>query len=339
MATKNDSTNLDLVRTVAVLCVFFAHFRDLITGTGAHSSWLFAQMGVLIFFVHTSLVLMLSLERSAPRLQGTALALDFYVRRFFRIYPLSTVCVTLAFVGLVPTSAEPWPWPTYLSNMALTTNLTYSTNMWPVLWTLPLEVQMYMVIPVLFLVLRGRGLAWAFLVWCVAVAGGAILPQYSGRLSIAEYAPCFVSGVIAWRLMRTVRPRVRGTWWPLAFAATTAVFLVAPRYNEEYYRWAFCLVLGVAIPWFEDLRWKPLVAVGRTVAKYSYGIYLSHFPILVFALSFDGLQRWLMMVGLLVVVPVAMFHLVEQPMIDLGRSVAGRLSARRRLRRLVEVSA
>ena len=43
--------------------------------------------GVLLFFVHTSLVLMYSMQRSG--LTGFALMKNFHVRRFFRIYPLS----------------------------------------------------------------------------------------------------------------------------------------------------------------------------------------------------------------------------------------------------------
>ena len=329
MEAKNDSANLDLVRAVAVLCVFVAHFRDQYTGTGAHISWLLGQLGVLIFFVHTSLVLMLSLERSARRLYGTKLAADFYVRRFFRIYPLSVVCVTLAFVGLVPTSPNAWQWPTYLTNLALTMNLTYSEEMWPVLWTLPLEVQMYVALPVLFLCLRGRALGWAFAIWGLAAAAGVIQPHISNRLSIGQWAPCFVAGVVAWRLMRTVRPRVSGAWWPLVFAASWLVWAIAPRHGAEYHRWVFCLTLGCLIPWFSDLRWPPLVAAARTVAKYSYGIYLSHYAVLGFAFSFQGPWRWLILAGLGVLAPVAMFHLIEQPMIDVGRTVAARLGTRR----------
>ncbi len=62
-----DSPNLDFVRAFAVMTVYFGHalqtfhifqvFRRL-------TIFDFAQTGVLIFFVHTSLVLMLSLDRA-----------------------------------------------------------------------------------------------------------------------------------------------------------------------------------------------------------------------------------------------------------------------------------
>jgi peptidoglycan/LPS O-acetylase OafA/YrhL len=324
---RNDSVNLDLIRATAVLCVFFAHFCIQFTEIGGQVPFLFGQLGVVIFFVHTALVLMMSLERSAERLQGTALTVDFYIRRFFRIYPLSVLCVVAAFVGLVPTRAEPWPWSTFWSNLALTMNLTYSDDMWPVLWTLPLEVQMYLVLPALFLFLRGRALGWAFAVWGAMLVVGVIQPHISGRLSLGRFAPCFMAGVIAWRLSRTVRPRWSAVWWPVAFFASWAVWLVAERTTADYYRWAFCLVLGCLIPWFHEIRWAPIVVAARTVAKYSYGIYLSHAVIMSFAFKFEGPARWLVLVSLAVLVPVAMYHMVEEPMIRMGRRVASWLRA------------
>jgi len=54
----------------------------------------FGLFGVLIFFVHTCLVLMYSMERSG--LNGSSLHKDFYIRRVFRIYPLSILAVGVA---------------------------------------------------------------------------------------------------------------------------------------------------------------------------------------------------------------------------------------------------
>ena len=88
------SSNLDLLRSCAVLLVVVAHVigvwrpDDL---PGYHMQAL-GLLGVEFFFVHTSLVLMFSLQRlsaSAPAHQLTT----FLVRRFFRIYPLSVVVV------------------------------------------------------------------------------------------------------------------------------------------------------------------------------------------------------------------------------------------------------
>ena len=318
MASRADDPNLDLIRAVAVLSVFVGHLIG-------RSAWHIAQMGVIIFFVHTSLVLMRSLDRS--RLDGRARLADFYIRRAFRIYPLSMACVTCSFLFL-----GPWTWSQYLSNMALTMNLTFSEDMWGGLWTLPLEIQMYVVLPFLFALLRAAPIWSVIAIWGLAVVLGIAQPIAPGmsRLSVLAFAPCFLGGVIAWRLSRAYAPRVSGAWWPLAFVATFPIFLLATREHHLYYRWAFCLALGLTIPWFGEMRWRGLTWPAKVIAKYSYGIYLSHVIIIVTVFDFglSPLPSWLLLLGAAIVLPLAMYHLIEDPMIRVGRRVAGHLTAR-----------
>ncbi len=107
--------------------------------------------GVLLFFVHTSLVLMYSMQRSG--LRGLALVKNFYIRRFFRIYPLSVLTVLAAVALHLHATGRglafgPRPGALELiSNLLLIQNLTYSVSIVGPLWTLPLEVQMYVLLP------------------------------------------------------------------------------------------------------------------------------------------------------------------------------------------------
>jgi peptidoglycan/LPS O-acetylase OafA/YrhL len=321
---KADNANLDLIRAVAVLCVFFGHLIDIVSGRHLDVTWRFAQMGVLIFFVHTSLVLMLSLERS--RLTGSRLFTDFYVRRAFRIYPLAMTCVVLSFVS--HGFGREWTWRELASNLALTTNLTYTENMVGGLWTLPLEVQMYVVLPVLFVMFRAAPLGFPFLAWITAVCAGIIQPHVSDRLNVLVYSACFMGGVIAWRLSSVFRPRFAGRWWPLAFMATWPVFLFATRDSSMYFAWAFSLVLGLMIPLFAELRSPWLTVPAKIAAKYSYGIYLSHVAVMltVLELGLPGVQRWALFWIVAATAPVLLFHLIEQPMIQVGRRLARALS-------------
>ncbi len=322
-----NSTNLDFIRAVAVLCVFTGHLHGIVTGRNSELAWHFAQIGVLIFFVHTSMVLMLSLERSAG--PGPPSVLKFYLRRFFRIYPLSMACVTIAFLlGVSPTLLHPqrhWTLLEYLSNLALTTNMTFTDNMVGGLWTLPIEVQMYVVLPFLFAFARKRSVVSlvVFLLFIIPLA--MIQPQHFSRLSVVGYAPCFIAGVIAWRGSRTCLRRVNGWFWPITLAAICPIFLYASREYNLYYRWTFCIVLGAAIPWFREVRCRPLERVFQVVAKYSYGIYLSHFGIMLFAfrLPVSPQERWLVFITLAVLCPVLIYHAIEYPFNQLGRKVAG----------------
>lgn len=87
MSNRSPSANLDVLRSIAVLLVLVDHltrhfYRDRYGALGT--------FGVLLFFVHTSLVLMYSMQRSG--LRGLPLFRDFYLRRFFSNLPAQLTC-------------------------------------------------------------------------------------------------------------------------------------------------------------------------------------------------------------------------------------------------------
>jgi peptidoglycan/LPS O-acetylase OafA/YrhL len=225
-----DSANLDFLRAVAVSCVFFAHLNNMATSSRGEISWHFGQMGVLLFFVHTSFVLMQSLERL--KCTGAGLFSSFYIRRWFRIYPLSILFVLTAYVFSVSPEGDTlfrhqWSFKELTANLTLTQNLTY--NMVDGLWTLPLEVQMYLVLPLLYIVLRKRPLLWVAVLCVLAIPAGVVQPMVSGRLNILSYVPCFLGGVVAWQVANQVEATLPGWMWPLALMAAMPVWLFADR--------------------------------------------------------------------------------------------------------------
>jgi len=88
---STDLPNLDFLRAVAVLLVLFGHLTYFLglTDWGPLRIIFAGTMGVMIFFVHTCYVLMLSLERQWKDQTAAQLFGSFMVRRVFRIYPLS----------------------------------------------------------------------------------------------------------------------------------------------------------------------------------------------------------------------------------------------------------
>src|SRR5690242_15749179 len=71
MNAASDSPNLDLLRTLAVLYVVIFHLLLFFEKTNLGLLWSIGHWGVLLFFVHTSLVLMFSLERQEMRLPNS----------------------------------------------------------------------------------------------------------------------------------------------------------------------------------------------------------------------------------------------------------------------------
>ena len=57
--------------------------------------------------------------------------------------------------------------------------------------------------------------------------------------------------------------------------------------NKKYYPLSigvFGLCFGATIPLFREIQWNAARTGAKIIARYSYGIYLTHFPIMVFVL-------------------------------------------------------
>jgi len=277
---------------------------------------------------------MASLDRlDASGLRGRwNLSLAFGIRRVFRIYPLSVLCVLLIPIFRIPPSpSEVYSWIGtwhFCSNLALAQSLTYSPNILDVLWSLPLEVEMYCLLPLIYFVIRS-GRYRSLLVWVLAVVAGLTIPGLVGRLSVFLYAPCFAAGVLAFDLSRTVRPGFPSWLWPCAIGLAMCLF--GPLDNislpDKMPRaWILSLGLGLFLPFCIELRAPSVARACHYIAKYSYGIYLSHsivFWVVLYKMdAFPWPIRLVTLIAASVTVPVAMYHLVEAPLIRVGGRLA-----------------
>ena len=340
------SANLDFLRAAAVLLVLGQHLLNrfgvgILLGLRIPPIGVF---GVLIFFVHTCLVLMYSMERS--RLDGRSLAGNFYVRRLFRIYPLSMLAVLTAValhldaVQGIPglSRAEPVALGRIFSNLLLVQNLMRPGSIINVLWSLPFEVQMYAFLPFLFLWIRNKQRSvWLLcILWVVFVLFAQALTYMSehgapialvSRLSLLEYVPNFLPGIIAFRLAHS--PRMKSYLWPPFILLLVAAYSIFPGAGTG---WTLCLLLGLAIPFFGDIRMGWLRAIANRIATYSYGIYLSHQFCIWFVCdplgSFPLWCRILVLTGMLIGIPIVLYHVIEKPMIKVGADLAEKWTGR-----------
>jgi peptidoglycan/LPS O-acetylase OafA/YrhL len=334
------AANLDILRSVAVSLVLLDHVLETISA--AHPArqfhpydWCAGRLGVLMFFVHTSLVLNFSMARL--RAGGLNLLRSFLLRRAFRLYPLSILCVLLVVTLRVPDMPfHPefvWHgWANLVSNLALTMNLTFSLPVLGPLWSLPIEAQMYVALPLIYILLGPTRSPWvAGALWLVSCGLAWIQPHYSDRLNVIGYAPCFMSGVLAYTLSGRCGTRVAAMLWgpflgiALLGFALTQKFVVAGVYNRPL-GWLFCLALGLAIPLFRDSGARTANFMAAHLARYSYGIYLFH--CIALWLGYAVLARWPESVqwtvagAVVLFMSVASYHWLEKPAIDLGARLA-----------------
>lgn len=276
---------------------------------------------MLLFFVHTSLVLMFSLDRlekSGKRL----LWFRFMLRRVFRIYPLSVLACIVYIVGKFPHSIRhgeavgPISALQAVANFGLFQNLVRIESIPGVLWSLPFEIQMYAALPFLFYIAKYRK---EWMPW-VLVLGGLLAGIIGGAFL---FVPCFLAGVIAFT--RPASHRFPAWLWPLFILSLVAFYSALTVYFEPL-AWGICLLLGLSIPYFrESTNWLVNMAAAA-IARYSFGIYLFH--LIPLWLCFDVLRLGLLSIpaafALTFILSRALFYLVEQPLMNRGSALARR---------------
>lgn len=340
--TKLPENNLDVLRAIAVLLVLADHTIETLGNHSRPVLWL-GLAGVQAFFVHTSLVLMSSLERdSAPGKAGWIKR--FYVRRALRIYPLVWAVIALVLIfkiprGLIPAAYEPSTLATIFANVALVQDIAGLPNLQVVMWSLPVEVQMYVVLPLLYLVARRREF-WPMLLMIGAALASILFYRWASsdlhripgvwRFPVLQYAPSFSMGVFAYHLLR--RRTNEGTlsaavWLPFVLACVVVTGTFVNSGNFWWMRILLCALLGVSIPLVRDSAPNFLTRAAHTVAVYSYGIYLLHMSALRFGFSYLKNQPFALQCVAAVISLVAFcflgYHLVEKPGIALGKRLLG----------------
>ena len=291
-------------------------------------------LGVLVFFVLTALVLMWSLERRPH-------TLDFYIRRWFRIYPLALAMIGIAWllhvkVGVQPVHANP-----SLKEILVQATLLRmsSTELIGVMWTLPYEVQMYVLLPVLFFFVRKNFSLWPLLLlWGLVVEATVGVPSSGHNFAVA--LGYFLPGVMAYVGFGRWKAMLPGWLLPVFLAVMWAIFLYRFNFHKG---WFFCLIIGLSLPLFQQMGSEWVLAPSRQIAKYSYGIYLTHpFAIVIGLYLLRGrslTMRLLVELISLVVFPVLAYHLLEHPMILVGSRLAAKAEGKyeqREMRRLRE---
>ncbi len=324
--------NLDLMRSLAVCLVITAHVLLYAQRTVPFETWFFGLLGVDIFFVHTTLVLMWSLERDPHTAR-------FLLRRAFRIYPLWLTVLFLSVAVRLPTSPAFAPnfrflHPTFrvlAENALLIFNLTHlGAGLIGASWSLPVEMQMYIVLPFLFFAIRSmRSLGALILLNALTVAVAyAIDPSIASDLLFC--APCFLPGAMAYLGFQQRTPRLPG-WcfvlWLLTLAEVTNLY--ASRHHSFRGGWIFALALGCSLPSFRQITFRPLIRLCELIARYSYGFYLFHFAALAVGLHYlIGYPLGVRLLGFfttLIGLSVVFYHLVEKPMIKAGSRLARRI--------------
>jgi peptidoglycan/LPS O-acetylase OafA/YrhL len=346
---------LDGLRGIAALMVLLSHCLQAVAAPGAMQGELLKGLpgaigngnsAVVLFFVLSGVVLTESLERGGASRGGVA---AFYVRRACRLWPAYVVALLFAWMVTGWTSAAAMgdgasPWLCGVSRVHLAVPQLLASLLMPGTafhqlphgWTLTIELLMSLLLPVMLLVARRRGIG--------IVAGVAALGLFVGDWKAWQFSIAFVAGV-ALALHRDAVARRVAALSPLAMALLLAASVTA-FLLPAYHLWPRTLAIGMGVSTAGAIGVLLLAPRIRLLARLlrsaplerlgvlSYSVYLLHLPVLFavapLVLGDDAatsaaavVQRWILVsaVATAITIPLsaAVWKCIEAPGIAAGR--------------------
>jgi peptidoglycan/LPS O-acetylase OafA/YrhL len=197
------------------------------------------------------------------------------------------------------------------------------------MWTLTYEMQMYVLLPVIFFFVRRNFSLWPLLMLWFFVYAECHQLFRGVPHNFFLCIPYFLPGIMAYVGFGRRRPILPA--WTLPFALA-GVYLVFLRWPEWRIGNLVCLAVGLGLPSFRQMSSRWLIRASHEVAKYSYGIYLTHPFALVFGIYLMPHRPLVFQLAVvlisLTVISVGAYHLLERPMIRLGARLAERAELR-----------
>lgn len=230
--------------------------------------------------------------------------LTFYVSRWLRIAPLFFIVTLVAAMA----RGLPLGW----ENLTIFGIATTGRDPTGVSWSLDVELQFYLVAPLIF-GLAGRRAVFTAITAALCLLGWWVKARF-GIVTVLMYLPVFACGA----LIADARwsPDRKYALASLAgFVATTALIVAIPMtaaflnkekphlFDDDLFGMLWALPL---VPYVASSLWSRSGARDRDVGNWSYPLYLVHYPLIAFIVA-HGHSKWIG-VALAPVVALALYY-------------------------------
>ncbi len=331
------TNNFDLIRLVAALQVVVSHGTDYLHATAWQPimAVLAFLPGVPIFFVISGFLISASWER-APSLR------EYLRNRVLRIYPALWVCLLFSIAVFLSAGVRPDSLTHFVAWFAAQATIVQFYN--PAflrtfgigvlngsLWTIPVELQFYVLLPFLAFVARRRPERWLVLTLVAGIVMVLARVELSARetmlqklfgVSIVPYLFYFLVGILM-RYLYERRPGIfvqRGWVWAAAYAAWAWIeirFSLAGAYGNLLNVTSIVLIAMLTVSMaFTARRVSSRVLRGNDI---SYGLYIYHAPMinLLIAYQVTGRPAFVLFLVATTVIAMLSWHFIEKPALAL----------------------
>jgi peptidoglycan/LPS O-acetylase OafA/YrhL len=314
---------LDSLRGIAALVVLLAHALEY-SWAPYHelaNRFQFGNWGVVLFFLCSGFIIPVSMERQRSLWR-------FWVRRFFRLYPLYwaniglvVLCAATATGGFAHV-LDVRPVSTLLANLTMFQHFLGFPHINLVYWSLSVEMVFYIMMTLLF--------ALRLHTYTAPITIGLLLATICAELLLPiPFATSYLTHIVI-IFVGTVLHRIhsRNIKWPTGalVVGLTLIMLIIPLFGDpwssaEQAPWVLAQVSALVffIACFL-LRTRQTSPITGYLGKISYSLYLMH-PIIMAVIPGVGnpIASTILWTGALLVFASATYRWIEQPAIAVGQ--------------------
>lgn len=332
--------NFNLIRLAAATQVLIVHVANHIGFDHPLLSVLKLFPGVPIFFFISGYLIYASFNRLTPSGWKT-----FYLNRVVRIYPALIACTALGFASVRLTGyftgrgVSPLRIITWLLGQITIVQFYnppfmrgYGVGvMNGALWTIAVELQFYLLVPVLYLLLHQRRVVWVALLAVSLMANVATKEaldwdSMSWKLFYVSFVPwvyMFLIGFGVSSLPALQQRILRINVWPLLAAFVASMYLVGNVVNNSSNSINPVSVVILSMLLLK-LAWAKLGSFGRIfqTTDISYGLYVYHIPVinlLLYATTWDRTTKVVVSIVVSFVLAALSWFVIEKPALDLKK--------------------
>ncbi len=301
---------IDGLRFVAIMMVILFHINIFVVNKipfiftkPAVDYWWFLyfldtdRKGVFLFFVISGFILAMPFAKAELQGGSPVKLKNYFLRRLTRLEPpyflVMTACFLAVlflkgngFISMFPKTFSGL-FPTFASSLAYMHNIIYPNNLSinPVAWSLEVEIQFYILVPLLVLVFKlSKQVRTTLLV--VAISAVVLLQHFykPGFYSIYNYLQYFLLGFLLVDIYLSGWKAKLGTWLSLPIGLLCLLFFMYVDFSAQFYLEYIFLVtiLGFYLLALTNDIWKRIFSIRwlTIIGGMCYSIYLLHYLII-----------------------------------------------------------
>ena len=298
-AVNTKSNILDIFRIVATLQVFLGHIATHFKFDNSITQWIYFVRGVPILFVLCGFLAAMSLGNKSIK--------KWYFSRAVRILPAFWAVIIINSIIIFIFYGLPNLKDGLLYGATQMFGLNFYTGDWlraygvgtpnGVLWTIPVQIEFFILVPLLNKLLKNRSLKFGLGVVGVLALLSIVIHRLNGVLptiisklievTVLPYLYFLVLGMVGWyhkdKLISNLR---KFKWWILAAYVIWKLFEMFTPYTQildgVLYNVVTTLLMGMVVLGFG------FTASWRAPMDITYGFYLYHMVFINIALEFFG---------------------------------------------------